>query len=459
MKDTVYKNIIENQLICKGDKVLVGVSGGCDSIFLLNILNTLKTEIGFELIIVHINHLYRGESAFDDEEFVKNQAEKLGLKFIVYRKNMDEFAKKSGISKEDAGRRIRYEFFNEALIKEKANSIAVAHNKDDQAETIFMRFLRGSGLDGLKGMDFKNGYIIRPILNISRREIEEFIFNNNLSYREDPTNSEKIYLRNRIRLDLLKKIKDEYNENIINILYNTGRIIKEENDFIAEIAKREMDNVFKIEENSGVLDLISFNKLHIGIKRRILREIIKSMTGNIQNIGFIEFERIFDICKKNTGVFMYIKDLRIINSYDKLLFKFHKAEIKKPKIESLEFLPGESIDFNGNKILSKIIKRGEMEKNPSNRNTVYFPLSKLDGKLCIRYRKAGDKFNPFGMKGVKKLKDFFIDEKIEKDLRNLIPLICFKNDILWVTGYRRCNGFKVTPEDEDIVIFKKGDFL
>ena len=109
-----------------------------------------------------------------------------------------------------------------------------------------------------------------------------------------------------------------------------------------------MDNVFKIEENSGVLDLISFNKLHIGIKRRILREIIKSMTGNIQNIGFIEFERIFDICKKNTGVFIYIKDLRIINSYDKLLFKFHKAEIKKPKIESLEFLPGESIDFNGN---------------------------------------------------------------------------------------------------------------
>ena len=311
MKDTVYKNIIENQLICKGDKVLVGVSGGYDSVFLLNILNTLKTEIGFELIIVHINHLYRGESAFDDEKFVKNQAEKLGLKFIAYRKNMDEFAKKSEISKEDAGRRIRYEFFNEALIKEKANSIAVAHNKDDQAETIFMRFLRGSGLDGLKGMDFKNGNVIRPILNISRREIEEFIFNNNLSYREDPTNSEKIYLRNRIRLDLLKKIKDEYNENIINILYNTGRIIKEENDFIAEIAKKEMDNVFKIEENSGVLDLISFNKLHIGIKRRILREIIKSMTGNIQNIGFIEFERIFDICKKNTGVFMYIKDLHI----------------------------------------------------------------------------------------------------------------------------------------------------
>ena len=131
MKDTVYKNIIENQLICKENKVLVGVSGGCDSVFLLNILNTLKTEIGFELIIVHINHLYRGKSAFDDEKFVKNQAEKLGLKFIAYRKNMDEFAKKSGISKEDAGRRIRYEFFNETMIKEKANSIAVAHNKDD----------------------------------------------------------------------------------------------------------------------------------------------------------------------------------------------------------------------------------------------------------------------------------------------------------------------------------------
>ena len=100
-----------------------------------------------------------------------------------------------------------------------------------------------------------------------------------------------------------------------------------------------------------------------------------------------------------------------------------------------------------------------MEKNPSDRNTVYFPLSKLDGKLCIRYRKSGDKFNPFGMNGVKKLKDFFIDEKIEKDLRDLIPLICFKNDILWVTGYRRCNGFRVKPEDEDIVIFKKEDFL
>ena len=408
---------------------------------------------------VHINHLYRGKSAFDDEEFVKDQAEKLGLKFIVYRKNMNEFAKKMGISKEDAGRRIRYEFFNEALIKEKANSIAVAHNKDDQAETIFMRFLRGSGLDGLKGIDFKNGNIIRPILNISRREIEEFIFNNNLLYKEDPTNSEKIYLRNRIRLDLLKKIKDEYNDNIINVLYNTGRIIKEENDFISEIAKREMDNVFKIEKNSGVLDLISFNKLHIAIKRRILREIIKSMKGNIQNIGFIEFERIFDICKKNTGVFTDIKDLRIINSYEKLLFKFHRDEIKKPKIESLEFLPGENIDFNGNKILSKIIKRDKMEKNPSDRNTVYFPLSKLDGKLCIRYRKSGDKFNPFGMNGVKKLKDFFIDEKIEKDLRDLIPLICFKNDILWVTGYRRCNGFRVKPEDEDIVIFKKEDFL
>ena len=203
MIETVMNNIMENNLIEKNENIVVAVSGGADSMALLYALIEIRSVLDFNIIIAHVNHGVRGEDADSDQEFVRQKSIEMELPFYTINVDMNAYAKEQKISSEEAGRLLRYNFFREIIKEKGSGKIAVAHNKNDQAETLLLRIMRGTGIDGLKGMDFISGDIIRPLLNISRDEIEKYIENNKIDTVLDKTNLLPIYNRNKVRLELL----------------------------------------------------------------------------------------------------------------------------------------------------------------------------------------------------------------------------------------------------------------
>ncbi|HLR36336.1 MAG TPA: tRNA lysidine(34) synthetase TilS, partial [Tissierellales bacterium] len=211
MEGKVLETIRNYNLIDEGDQVVIGVSGGPDSMALLYILLDIKKVIPFNIYVAHVNHGVRGEAANKDEEFVRNICKDLNFPFYSIKVNMYEYAKDHNMTGEEAGRKLRYDFFKKVLKKHGRGKIAVAHNKNDQAETLIMRFMRGTGIDGLKGIPYKRGNIIRPLLEINRDEIEAYIGENKIDTRLDKTNLEPIYNRNKIRLELMPYIEENFN--------------------------------------------------------------------------------------------------------------------------------------------------------------------------------------------------------------------------------------------------------
>jgi tRNA(Ile)-lysidine synthase len=231
--DAVLKTIKENNMFDKGDRVIVAVSGGPDSITLLHILYKLREELSISIFVAHINHCLRGEESDKDEEYVKKFCENLNIEFSSKRVNIDEIAKVKNISSESAGREARYEFFKELRKKFSAQKVAIAHNANDQAETILMRIMRGTGTEGLIGIKpVRDAVFVRPLINSTRNQIEEYCLKNNLSPRIDKTNLEAIYARNKVRLQLIPYIQHNFNKDIINVLNRLSYTAKVDNEYL-----------------------------------------------------------------------------------------------------------------------------------------------------------------------------------------------------------------------------------
>lgn len=237
MYKKVMSYIKDNNLIKSGDKVLVALSGGPDSVCLLNILYNLKAELNIEIGAAHLNHLLRDKDAFEDEEYVKTLCKSLDIPCFVKRVDINKYSKDKKMSSEMAGRDARYNFFDDIVKDEGYTKIATAHNANDQAETILFRLMRGSGIEGLCGIKVRRDKIIRPILCLSRKEVEEYIEINNLKPRIDKTNFEKIYNRNKIRLDMIPYIKENFNEDIIQTLNRMSVLLQKDNEFIENSAR------------------------------------------------------------------------------------------------------------------------------------------------------------------------------------------------------------------------------
>ena len=225
MKEKIKRTIATNNLIQNGDKIVLGVSGGPDSIAMLDILYSLKDELNFSIVVCHINHMIR-EEAEEDEKFVKNYCDKKGIEFYSKSIDVQKIANTNKIGVEEAGRNARYDFFNEILEKTKSNKIAIAHNKNDKVETIIMNALRGTGISGLKGIEAKRKQYIRPLIDCERTEIEKYCEENNLNPRIDKTNFKNDYTRNKIRNIVIPYIKQEFNPNIIETLDRLSRTCK-----------------------------------------------------------------------------------------------------------------------------------------------------------------------------------------------------------------------------------------
>ncbi len=321
LEEKVLNTIKENKLIENGDVIVVGVSGGPDSITLLSFLNKYKEKLKIKIIVAHINHLIRKDST-DDEHFVENVCKKYQIPFYSKRVKVEQIAKEQKRGTEETGRIIRYKFFDEIAQKEKANKIAIAHNMNDNAETMLLNIIRGTGMNGLEGIQVSEySKYIRPLINCSREEIEKYCEENNLNPRIDSTNKENIYKRNIIRNELLPYIKT-INPNIIGTLSRTSKIIKMNNDYIKNQAKA----IYKLNATKSLgkisFDIEFFNNQDEAIKQNLVIYTVNELLGNSRNIAKINIDDIILLAKRKVGK-KYIfpnKKLKILIENKKIFF-------------------------------------------------------------------------------------------------------------------------------------------
>lgn len=328
LEDKVLKTIQKFNLLKEKDTVIVAVSGGPDSMCLLNVLYNLKEELKISrLIVAHVNHMLRQE-AEEETQYVKKYCEEKNLEIYIKYVNIKEISENNKISEETAGREERYKFFEEIATKTDANKIAIAHNLNDNAETVLMHFIRGTGINGLCGIKpYREGKYIRPIIECNRTEIEEYCKQNNLNPRYDKTNQDNNYTRNKIRNVLIPELKENYNPNIIESINRLSKVVLQEEEYINKVLFEKYNEILiKAEQNKIIVDLKKFNKLDDYIKTRLIIYIIAQLNGDSKGIENIHVMDIIKLCNNNIGnkfltpnknIKIFIKSGKV--SYEKLL--------------------------------------------------------------------------------------------------------------------------------------------
>ena len=307
MEEEILKVIRKYNLIEKGDRLVLGVSGGPDSMCMLDILNKIKNnsdiDMEFSIVVAHVNHMIR-EEADSDEQYVKEYCKKNNIDFYSKSIDVQKIGNNMKIGTEEAGRKVRYEFFDEILELTNSNKIAIAHNKNDKIETIFMNLFRGSGILGLKGIEVKNGKYIRPLIECERDKIEKYCVENNLNPRIDKTNFDNTYTRNKIRNVVIPYIKKEFNPNIINTIDRLSELVSEEETYIDNHVEETYSKLVIKEDllnKNIILDLKQFNCQEKVIKSRLVLYTIARLFGSTKGIEKIHIDDIVKMCSKNIG--------------------------------------------------------------------------------------------------------------------------------------------------------------
>jgi len=456
--EQVKRTIDRYHLLDKGDRLIVGVSAGVDSMVLLHLLNAYRQEFDLFLIVAHINHGLRPKESEKEAELVQKESERLGLTFEYGQFNVKEFQKVRGISLQNAARKIRFHFFNVLLQKYNANKIVLGHNADDQAETVLLRLMRGSGLKGLKGMlPIRERRVIRPLLEVWRGEIESFAEKMKIPYLLDSSNLKKNYLRNRLRLTLIPLIEKEYQPNFKEIILRTLVILREENDYLERGAEEAYHKIVQEEKDALSFKFSQYQSLHPAIQWRILQK----MWGRIYKGGMLievrEGIEVDHVYKKLHQLYpSFLLELphgvSLEKRYDLVLMK--KGWVKPvPPFEVELISPGRTyIKEIGREVVIEETSWSDQIKHLYRLpDMALLDYQSLQFPLKIRNFRPSDRFQPLGVKGTQKLKEFFIDHKIPKFERPRIPLLISGEMIAWVVGYRINERVKVTEKTQRVL--------
>lgn len=458
MNEKIIKYIKKYKMINKNDKVLVALSGGPDSVCLLHMLYSLKDKLKIKLFAAHINHCLRGNEADEDEEYVKNFCKRLEIPCYVKRADINKIAEERKISSEMAGREVRYEFFDEIYNKYGLNKIAVAHNSNDQAETILMRIMRGTGLEGLIGIKpVRDNKYIRPILCLTREEIEYYCDKNNLNPKIDKTNLENIYSRNKIRLEMIPYIKKNFNSHIIATLNRLSSLSAIDEEYMDHVLEEKYKEFCRNSKDKIIIEKKAF-KEHKAILSRIIRKVYSKVSGNGYNFEMKHIDDLIFLQTGETGREIHFPndiigknvygDIEIYKCKNKENFKIEKVFISKESLKNgKEFNLSEKIGYD---IYIDIFSNKSIQFD-NNSLIKYFDYDKIKEGITIRGKEDGDKIIPLGMRGSKKLKNIFIDSKIPKEERAKIPLVCFDNNIAWIVGLKVSDDFKVNKQTKNII--------
>jgi len=450
MLEKVWKTICENNLIKPGELVLAAVSGGPDSLAMLHALHILSKRGGYRLQAAHLNHSFRGQEADAEASWVKQTAEAWGINCTVAKVDVPGLIRAEGLSPQEAGRAARREFFLSLLQELQGQKIALGQQADDQAETILMHLLSGAGTEGLQGMRVKNHPFIRPLLYITRSEIEEYCRIYQLDPRRDPSNAKNIYLRNRIRNQLMPWLKENINSNLVSSLQKTATIIQSEEDYWQGIMEGfAKENLSRTAAGELALNLAAFQQAAVAVQRRVLRQICQELTGE-QGPAFLHVEEMRKLaCGGQVGKKLILPGpITVVKGYDQLLFALSYQETVVSGIQPRALtLPGETlVPETGQRVKATIVQG----KPPINTGKICLPLPAQQlPQLIVRSRQAGDWLMPLGMSGRKSLKEFFIDRKIPPQERDQLLLISAGQEIIWIPGLVVINRIKGdSPQDK-----------
>jgi tRNA(Ile)-lysidine synthase len=453
------KNTISRYgMIRSGDRIVVAVSGGPDSVCLLDILNELRDDLGIELVVAHYDHGLRPGEDETETRFVETLAGSLDLPFEM--KKAATGLEGSGPLEERA-RHARYCFFDEVKEKRLAQKIATGHNLNDQSETVLMRLLRGSGVTGLAGIPpVRDGSIIRPLISITRDDIMSYLDMKGLKYVTDSSNSETYFLRNRIRLEVLPKLK-EIQPRLMELLGRTAGIMRRDDEWMEQEAEAWIIKDAEIREHGEVLIPLSlFKPLSEALKYRVIRCALRMAGETLRRISLTHIEDVLSLSngeKPQAGVNLP-NGLIVRRMYDKLIFNRGEGRVFDEFSYTLE---GHGISYLEALECTISIEEKETAKLPDTYTspwTAYLNADRITFPVVVRNFRPGDRFVPFGMSGHKKLKDFFIDLKIPAEDRARIPILTHDNSPVWVCGFRIDDRYKVMPDTEKVlkITVKKG---
>ena len=457
MQNIAYQTIKKYNMIQKGDSIIVGLSGGADSVSLFHLLCSMREEYKLTIIGVHIHHGIRGEDADADANYVERLCVDYHVNCEIFRYDIHKEAKKLKITDEEAGRLIRYKMFGKVLEKYSGNKIAVAHNMNDQAETVLMRLCRGTGLRGLTGISAVRDNIIRPLIECSRDNIEEYCKLNTLEYKTDYTNDMAIYTRNKIRLHLIPWIKENLNPAIVQTLSKMSGLLQEEEDYMALVAKTAYDSCECKSTNSQTSISIEKFKLYPSvIQKRVIRLVLQNFK---QDLHDVEQRHILDVLKlmdKKTGKSINLTNGIIVDrEYQNLNFTIKSETKNLGYCYTIEMNKKTIIEQANMTIKAEIKYKGFLKENNDNLYTKVFDYDKINDGIKVRTRLSGDKIY-LKSSGNKKLKDFFMDIKLPRDQRDNVPLIATDNDIIWILGYRTNSQYDVTEATNKILYIECG---
>lgn len=462
MKDDITRRLLNQaqrtidqyNLLEKGDRIVVGVSGGIDSMVLIHILHVFSHKFDLSLIVAHVNHGLRPEESLQEASLVKKESERLGLQFEYEEVNVKAFKKSTGFSLQDAARRLRFQFFEKLLLKYNANKIALGHNADDQVETIILRILRGSGLRGLKGMlPVRDGKIIRPLLEIWRKDIESFANENKIPFLLDSSNLKEDYLRNRIRLSLIPLIENQYQSKFKEILLRTANLLRQEDNYIDSKAAEVYQNLIQKHDDSISFLFSKYQSLHRVIQWRVINKILSEILEEEKIVKrFPNLQPIFERLNKSSSnlLFQVIPGIYLEKRYDRVVIRKGVLE-ETPHFEIEVNFPGKTTikEIGRELIIEEIPKINKLSNYLP--TIAFFDYESIQFPLKVRNFRPGDKFQPLGLKGFQKLKKFFIDHKVPKIERSRIPLLISGDIIAWVVGYRIDERVKIKPETKRIL--------
>ena len=451
-------------MISLNSRVLVAVSGGPDSIVLLHLFKKLSLEnSNIKLAIAHLNHLSRGEDSNKDSVFVVELGKKTKLDTFVEAIDVSLLRKNTNTSFQESARLIRYDFLRRIFSQWKGDLIALGHNADDQAETVLINLLRGSGLLGLTGIRAQRDIFIRPLHGCFRSEIDDYIHAHDLKYCSDETNFENKYLRNKVRLELIPFL-ELYNPKIKSILTVTSAILTDDEDYLVKQVDEKLIEVdFRYCENSYTsLDIKLLNSQHPAMQKRLVRHAIFISKGNLRSISVRHILEILRLvkCGVSSKEIHLPNDLVALFVDGKLTFcnksYVEKVVKKKSSVVTLSArinVPGfTDIGFRGLGFNVSFLSVDDFREFSLSPNIAYFDYHKTGPNLKMRLFRPGDNFIPLGMKGRKKIKSFFIDEKIDQDERKLIPFLTTENDfIIWIYEKRIGENYRVTDKTSVIV--------
>ena len=434
----------DNKMIEKGDRIVIGLSGGADSVCLLYALIQCFGHEIEKIIAIHINHGLRGDQADKDELFVKDLCKGLGIEFYSIYKDVRKFASENKLSEEEAGRNIRYQTFFKACMKYKCNKIAIAHNRNDNAETMLFNLFRGAGINGLTGIDPKRmmkmgkdqALIIRPLLNTSRDEIEEYLREKEIAYKVDASNLENDYSRNRIRNQVFPLITNEINSKAIDNVSKAAFHLREVNDFTNEMIKISYDNIVDEDKGRFVLPDDKMRSDHIFIQKSIIMKVMASLSDSRRDLESKHVDLVLDLFDKEVGKQINLPNgLIALRAYNHVsIFKEEKKEeevIQPVKVN----IPGKTFLETENKIMETRFVDMVQKKTITESSCIkWLDYDRIENTVEIRTRTMGDFIQINAQGGRKKIKDYFIDKKIPAKDRSKQLLLADGNHIMWIIG-------------------------